>query len=597
MSVRTSARSNKGQNKYIESLLQEESETPKKKQTKKRTDPATTENKQTEALQSSTKDNEKDEADEGYVRCVCGASDENYDAPEYSHGDMVQCDGCDSWQHIKCMTDGKETIDGLMNEDSKYYCELCDPSLYAHLEKSKEAEVSEEDDYDDDIYKPVIDHNDNDTDFFLDEESPRKRKRSTSSNSIKLPAQTKEVKKNNGPRKKKKSAGTIAANTDQDKIPVKRDFESEKEHKLRLNARNMFSVLFSKFIIPETVEAKLYDLPHGKDITLVSTDFAHDLEDELYNACLNVEFGTLDKTYTEKVRSLYSNLKDKKNLKLKAHVIEGKLPLNKLVNMNASELANPDLQEFKEKREKATLENFIVEIPDKPIYVKTHKGDELIENSTEPQEDVLYSMDSIRLHNGDDNRINDNKDEMDQTSVIPKEHAQEHSGVDPTQNGTAQGESLKCAFLYPGLGFEFTGYLSYIGTSEKLKRDISKEAIGDGNLFVEGRLPTTTAAPYLKEVSSSRAIIVYQLFASDDDESKKTFAEVVDSLETKGRIAGIKPKTRYEKDFYIIPSRNGEVPEILDNILGNPNNERSLSVKADERTLFAFVVIKQELIH
>lgn len=547
--------------------------------------------------QSSTKDNEKNEADEGYVRCVCGASDENYDAPEYSHGDMVQCDGCDSWQHIKCMTDGKETIDGLMNEDSKYYCELCDPSLYAHLEKSKEVEVSEDDDYDDDIYKPVIDHNDNDTDFFLDEESPKKRKRSTSSNSIKLPAQTREVKKNNGPKKKKKSAGTIIANTDQEKIPVKRDFESEKEHKLRLNARNMFSVLFSKFIIPETVEAKLYELPHGKDITLVSTEFAHDLEDELYNACLNVEFGTLDKIYTEKVRSLYSNLKDKKNLKMKAHVIEGKLPLNKLVNMNASELANPDLQEFKEKREKATLENFIVEIPDKPIYVKTHKGDELIENSTEPQEDVLYSMDSIRIHNGDDNSSNDNKDEMNQTPVIPTELVQENKGVDSTQNATAQGESLKCAFLYPGLGFEFTGYLKYIGTSEKLKRDISKEAIGDGNLFVEGRLPTTTAAPYLKEVSSSRAIIVYQLFASDNDENKKTFAEVVDSLENKGRIAGIKPKTRYEKDFYIIPSRNGEVPEILDNILGNPNSERTLSAKADERTLFAFVVIKQELLH
>lgn len=85
--------------------------------------------------QSSTKDDEKNEADEGYVRCVCGASDENYDAPEYSHGDMVQCDGCDSWQHIKCMTDGKETIDGLMNEDSKYYCELCDPSLYAAFGK------------------------------------------------------------------------------------------------------------------------------------------------------------------------------------------------------------------------------------------------------------------------------------------------------------------------------------------------------------------------------------------------------------------------------------------------------------------------------
>lgn len=36
MSVRTSSRSNKGQNKYIEYLLQEETEAPKKKRTKRK---------------------------------------------------------------------------------------------------------------------------------------------------------------------------------------------------------------------------------------------------------------------------------------------------------------------------------------------------------------------------------------------------------------------------------------------------------------------------------------------------------------------------------------------------------------------------------
>lgn len=121
-----------------------------------------------------------------------------------------------------------------------------------------------------------------------------------------------------------------------------------------------------------------------------------------------------------------------------------------------------------------------------------------------------------------------------------------------------------------------------------------------GKLYVEGRLPTTTAAPYLKEISCSRAILVYQLFPSNDSESKTTFADVVDSLENKGRIAGIKPKTRYEKDFYIVPSKGGEIPEILKDILGSHNDERSerfSRMKSDERTLFAFVVVKQEFIH
>ncbi|AJS34073.1 ABH_G0035010.mRNA.1.CDS.1 [Saccharomyces cerevisiae] len=594
MSVRTSSRSNKGQNKYIEYLLQEETEAPKKKRTKKKVDSATEKNKKSDSSQEPRKDTENvrtdevDEADEGYVRCLCGANNENYDAAEYSHGDMVQCDGCDTWQHIKCMTDGKDTIDGLMSEDSKYYCELCDPSLYAHLETSKEEEVSEDEDYHDDVYKPVNDHDDNDADVFLDEESPRKRKRSPDS-AKGIHIKSKQVKKSNGSKKRNKSIDAAKSDTAENEMPTRKDFESEKEHKLRYNAEKMFSTLFSKFIVPETIEAKLYELPDGKDVIWISQEFAHNLEEELYKACLNIEFGTLDKIYTEKVRSLYSNLKDKKNLELKAHVVEGKLPLNKLVNMNASELANPDLQEFKEKRDKVILENFIVEVPDKPMYVKTHKGDELIEDSAEPQEDILYSKDSIRLHNIDS--IDSDKSKIEQTHAISKE---------PSPSTIINEESLNCAFLYPGLGLEFTGYLNYIGASQKLRRDIFKEAIGDGKLYVEGRLPTTTAAPYLKEISCSRAILVYQLFPSNDSESKTTFADVVDSLENKGRIAGIKPKTRYEKDFYIVPSKGGEIPEILKDILGSHNDERSerfSRMKSDERTLFAFVVVKQEFIH
>lgn len=90
------------------------------------------------------------------------------------------------------------------------------------------------------------------------------------------------------------------------------------------------------------------------------------------------------------------------------------------------------------------------------------------------------------------------------------------------------------------------------------------------------------------------------MFPLNDNKSNATFAEVVDLLENKGRIAGIKPKARYEKDFYIVSSKGGEVPKILDDILNNHNSEgyeRFSPVKSDERRLFAFVVVKQELIH
>ena len=203
----------------------------------------------------------------------------------------------------------------------------------------------------------------------------------------------------------------------------------------------------------------------------------------------------------------------------------------------------------------------------------------------------MYSKDSIRLHSNEN--FNDDKKKIDQPHDIDIEKQ-------PSPTEIASEGPLRCSFLYPSVGLEFTGYLNYVGTSQKLKRNILKEAIGDGNLYVEGRLPLTTAVPYLKEISSSRAILVYQMFPLNDNKSNATFAEVVDLLENKGRIAGIKPKARYEKDFYIVSSKGGEVPKILDDILNNHNSEgyeRFSPVKSDERRLFAFVVVKQELIH
>ena len=62
--------------------------------------------------------------DEGFVRCICGATEEDEDEDI----SWVACDKCGAWQHTDCM--------GLTNTDfegKNYFCEQCRPQDHKEL--------------------------------------------------------------------------------------------------------------------------------------------------------------------------------------------------------------------------------------------------------------------------------------------------------------------------------------------------------------------------------------------------------------------------------------------------------------------------------
>lgn len=574
MSIRTSSRSTKGQNKYLQSMLEEEPDSYYKGQ----------QNGAGKA-DDANGGGQDDDGDEGVVRCpVCGTNDDNYDAENDVHGDMVQCDGCNSWQHIRCMTKGQDTVDSLLDKDGKYYCDQCDPSRYSQLSEHEDQEFKLNDYENRDVDDNFDEHADDDD----DEPVGGKRRRSRQVNH-------RNISNGGGDQSVKRRKSSLTSD------------DGEADARLRQNALKMFNDLFNKYIIPDTIEAKVYQLPQDvEDNQELADQMSKKLESELYEACLDKESNRLGKFYPEKVRSIFSNLKDKKNLTLKTHVLNGSLPLSKLATMSAQELANPDLQAFKEKIDSESLDQLIIEQPNKPLWVKTHKGEELIENENEfHEDDTVYAKHVLTRHDEPDIDVKNVPISYEEptTPVIqsdaekkPETVIQEESVI-PEES---DGGSNEIKVSYPEIGNEFLGNVTYLGASKELDKNPYKTAFGDARLSVEGRLSRGKVLSYLHETQASRTLLLYELVPKDDwnmeeYESAANFKKMHSFLINNEKIIGIKNKQKYEKNIYLIPSEGNDSCFAIESILEKNNSRCSLT--DNEKRLFLLVLVKPELIH
>lgn len=121
---RVSARSNKGMHRGRDDEYHYDDDVTKNTQTassgkdtetttnsKSRDDPEYVDNGQADV---------DDDADHEEINCgPCGTTTENFDEDTDPYGDMVQCDKCNTWQHIKCMGLKKRTI------PDDYICDEC----------------------------------------------------------------------------------------------------------------------------------------------------------------------------------------------------------------------------------------------------------------------------------------------------------------------------------------------------------------------------------------------------------------------------------------------------------------------------------------
>lgn len=75
--------------------------------------------------QSESPKNEAEEkgGSDDIIRCACGATEEDEDDDRM----MIQCEGCEAWQHTACMGIAKKHIPKV------YFCEVCRPDLHQNL--------------------------------------------------------------------------------------------------------------------------------------------------------------------------------------------------------------------------------------------------------------------------------------------------------------------------------------------------------------------------------------------------------------------------------------------------------------------------------
>ncbi|TGZ85735.1 hypothetical protein EX30DRAFT_315005 [Ascodesmis nigricans] len=118
---RRSARSTKGVNPRLNELSP--SPAPPSSAKRRKTTPAapaTTSKSQSPGAAGA--DAEKGPSDD-IIRCVCGAKEEDEDDDRM----MIQCEGCDAWQHTQCMAITKKKI------PKQYFCEVCRPDQHVWL--------------------------------------------------------------------------------------------------------------------------------------------------------------------------------------------------------------------------------------------------------------------------------------------------------------------------------------------------------------------------------------------------------------------------------------------------------------------------------
>ena len=157
-----------------------------------------------------------------------------------------------------------------------------------------------------------------------------------------------------------------------------------------------------------------------------ATDDLKLTEEEIAELALNIElelykyFKDTGAKYKAKYRSLVFNIKDTKNLTLFRKIADRSLTPDAVVRLSPEEMASQELAEWREKETKHQLEMIKKNELDlmaqaKSIVVKTHKGEQVIENdrgsdAVDSKTSVQDIVTALNSGNSIDSTIEDDKD-------------------------------------------------------------------------------------------------------------------------------------------------------------------------------------------
>ncbi|XP_047353609.1 uncharacterized protein LOC124950662 isoform X3 [Vespa velutina] len=225
------------------------------------------------------------------------------------------------------------------------------------------------------------------------------------------------------------------------KVPIVKKPETEP---IRLNIRKTLTELLSSRI-KETEDLKLSD----DEIA----DLAFNIEIEMYKY-----FKDTGAKYKAKYRSLVFNIKDTKNLTLFRKIADKSLAPDAVVRLSPDEMASQELAEWREKETKHQLEMIKKNELDlmaqaKSIVVKTHKGEQIIENDggiglvdpKTPVQDIVTALNSgDSISSIDTSKEREDGERIKLTSEMKRsKNGEEGRKKDKEREGTRDGGRLR----------------------------------------------------------------------------------------------------------------------------------------------------------
>ncbi|KAF2259517.1 hypothetical protein CC78DRAFT_67505 [Lojkania enalia] len=409
--VRRSGRATKGQHTKNQDALDAPLPKPRSKpKSEKKVQPA-----RSQSVQSA----EQEEEDNAVIRCVCG------DQRDILGRQMICCDKCEVWQHVKCMglQEGKQWEE----EGTTYFCEKCKPEDHRELlqamargekpwnRKKKSSKPSKPKSARPSDVKPDAETPNSKTTTPQQTPAPSKEMPIEPANgqTAEVPQQNKAAtppkKEPQSPSREKRPRDTTS-DKDKDTAGAKRRKSSAQHHekvppqqdaipadsgalpeKQRLYVDKFIHDLAS--MIKAASNFRGYRIPDGETPSSIALRLA--LQVNHATVAHHGEPGDNQSPYALQFRSILFNAK--KNAILVDRLLSGSLTAEGLATMSSEEMASEEKQrEYAAMREAAEKQMVLVDEPG-PRLRKTHKGEEIVgedqmqvDQETEPPSEHVH---------------------------------------------------------------------------------------------------------------------------------------------------------------------------------------------------------------
>ncbi|OWB73796.1 hypothetical protein B5S31_g3558 [[Candida] boidinii] len=334
--------------------------------------------------------------DEDEVRClVCGTNDINFDEEDDPYGNMVQCEKCNTWQHIKCMLGRKKIPD-------PYYCDVCNPENPQYKKLKLHYTFAE----------------------YLKIRFPKTYIQKMKQYNLEVP-DSKDVTNDEDSQKQNEE---IKEQDEIENIPKIDLIPQEEKNKIRESVAKTFKDLFLQRIPKEHKIVSSY-VSHE----VLGTNWGNEIENELFKAYPN------DTEYRQKSRMYLLNIKNEKT-NLLDKLLSKDLTFKDLVKLSEEEMRTEEIKKAAVNVHLQSIKQTVLKTDSSNSKLKvkrTHKGEEVIEDENEDYNTISnYSTTELNAKQ----RVIEEEEEAERQKELEKIRARSDSQTpEPEISGKITG--------------------------------------------------------------------------------------------------------------------------------------------------------------